>query len=150
MAASGLLGAYGFYEAVDYTPSRVPRGKSRVIVRNFMAHHQGMSLLSFAHVLFDRPMQRRFMSDPLAQATELLLQERIPKKGATLHPHAAEVSAAARPASIEAGPIMRVFPNPNTRIPEVHLLSNGRYHVMATHAGAGYSRCHNFAITRWR
>lgn len=150
LAATGVLGAYGFYEAVDYTPARVPRGKTRVIVRTFMAHHQGMSLLAFEHVLLNRPMQRRFMSDPLAQATELLLQERIPKKGSTLHPHSAEVSAAARPAGAEAGTIMRVFTDPNTLIPEVHLLSNGRYHVMATHAGGGYSRWRDLAITRWR
>ena len=150
LAANGLLGAYGFYEAVDYTPSRVPRGKSSVIVRTFMAHHQGMSLLAFEQLLLGNPMQRRFMSDPLIQATKLLLQERIPKKGATLHPHAAEVSAAARPAVAEAGEIMRVFADPNTPIPEVHLLSNGQYHVMATHAGGGYSRWGNLAVTRWR
>jgi cellobiose phosphorylase len=150
LAANGFLGDYGFYEAVDYTPSRVPRGKHQAVVRTFMAHHQGMSLLAFEHVLLNRPMQRRFMSDPLAQATELLLQERVPKKGATLHPHAAEVSAAARPPAAEAGAIMRVFTDPNTPIPEVHLLSNGRYHVMSTHAGGGYSRWRDLAVTRWR
>ncbi|PXW84734.1 cellobiose phosphorylase [Nitrosomonas sp. Nm84] len=150
LAASGLLGAYGFYEAVDFTPSRVPRGKTSTIVRTFMAHHQGMSLLAFEQVLLNCPMQRRFMSDPLVQATKLLLQERIPKKGATLHPHAAEVSAAARPAVPESGTIMRVFTDPNTPIPEVHLLSNGQYHVMATHAGGGYSRWRDLAVTRWR
>ena len=47
-----------------------------------MAHHQGMSLLSLAHLLLDRPMQRRFVSDPLFQATLLLLQERIPRANA--------------------------------------------------------------------
>ena len=150
LAADGFLGAYGFYEAVDYTPSRVPRGKNHAIVRTFMAHHQGMSLLAFEHVLLNRPMQRRFMSDPLARATELLLQERVPKKGATLHPHAAEVSAAARPPAAEAGAIMRVFTDPDTPIPEVHLLSNGSYHVMATQAGGGYSRWRDLAVTRWR
>jgi cyclic beta-1,2-glucan synthetase len=150
LAANGFLGAYGFYEAVDYTPSRVPRGKNYAIVRTFMAHHQGMSLLAFEHVLLNWPMQRRFMSDPFARATELLLQERVPRKGATLHPHAAEVSAAARPPAVEAGAIMRVFTDPNTPIPEVHLLSNGRYHVMATNAGGGYSRWRDLAVTRWR
>jgi cyclic beta-1,2-glucan synthetase len=150
LADDGFLGDYGFYEAIDYTHSRVPRGKNHAIVRTFMAHHQGMSLLAFEHVLLNRPMQRRFMSDPLARATELLLQERVPKQGATLHPHAAEVSAAARPAAAEAGAIMRVFADPNTPIPEVHLLSNGSYHVMATHAGGGYSRWRDLAITRWR
>ncbi len=150
LAGQGFLGAYGFYEAIDYTPSRVPRGKPHAIVRSFMAHHQGMSLLAFAHVLLDQPMQRRFMSDPLARATELLLQERVPKKGATLHPHAAEVSAAAHPPSADMGSIMRVFTEPNTPIPEVHLLSNGRYHIMATHAGGSYSRWRDLAVTRWR
>jgi cellobiose phosphorylase len=150
LAEQGFLGRYGFYEAIDYTPTRVPRGKQHAIVRSFMAHHQGMSLLGFAHVLLEQPMQRRFMSDPLARATELLLQERVPKKGATLHPHAAEVSAAARPPSADVGSIMRVFTEPNTPVPEVHLLSNGRYHVMATHAGGSYSRWRNLAITRWR
>jgi len=149
LAGEGFLGDYGFYEAVDYTPSRVPRGKSHAIVRTFMAHHQGMSLLAFAHVLLNQPMQRRFMSDPLVRATELLLQERLPKQGATLHPHEAEVSAAAHTV-VEAGAIMRVFTEPNTPIPEVHLLSNGRYHVMATHAGGGYSRWRELAVTRWR
>jgi len=150
LAANGFLSDYGFYEAVDYTPSRVPRGKDHAIVRSFMAHHQGMSLLAFEHVLLNQPMQRRFMSDPLAQATQLLLQERVPKQGATLHPHAAEVSAAARPPVAEAGAIMRVFTDPDTPTPEVHLLSNGRYHVMATQAGGGYSRWRDLAVTRWR
>ena len=150
LAANGFLGDYGFYEAIDYTPSRVPRGKNYAIVRAFMAHHQGMSLLGFEHVLLNRPMQRRFMSAPLVRATELLLQERVPKKGATLHPHAAEVSATARPRAAEADTIMRVFTNPNTPIPEVQLLSNGNYHVMATNAGGGYSRWGDLSITRWR
>ena len=150
LAANDFLGAYGFYEAVDYTPSRVPRGKSHAIVRAFMAHHQGMSLLALAHVLLDQPMQRRFMSDPLVRATDLLLQERVPKKGATLHPHAAEVVAAARPPEAETGSNMRVFTDLNTPAPEVHLLSNGRYHVMATHAGSGYSRWRDLSVSRWR
>ena len=130
---------------IDFTPARVPEGETCVRIRAYMAHHQGMSLLAFAHVLLDQPMQRRFMSDPLVRATELLLQERVPKQGATLHPHAAEVSAAARPPGADVGSIMRVFTEPNTRVPEVHLLSNGRYHVMATHAGGSSSRWRDLA-----
>ena len=150
LAGNGLLSDYGFYEAVDYTPSRVPRGRHHAIVPVFMAHHQGMSLLAFEHALLNGPMQRRFMSDPLARATELLLQERVPKQGSSLHLHAVEVSANAHPAAAESGEIMRVFTDPNTPIPEVHLLSNGRYHVMATHGGGGYSRWRELAVTRWR
>src|SRR5437763_14419518 len=79
IAAGGAAGKYGLYEALDYTPSRLPAGQSYAVVRSFMAHHQGMSLLSLANVLLDRPMQRRFKSDRLFQATLLLLQERIPR-----------------------------------------------------------------------
>ena len=64
LADSGFVGQYGFYEAVDYTPNRLPRGKKYAVVQTFMAHHQGMSLLAFADVLLNKPMQRRFMAAP--------------------------------------------------------------------------------------
>lgn len=150
LAAQGFSADYGFYEAIDYTPSRVPRSKSFAIVKSFMAHHQGMSLLAFAHVLLDQPMQRRFMSDPLVKATDLLLQERVPKQKTVLYPHAAEVRATNKPPAADAGSIMRVFNRVDLALPEVHLLSNGRYHMMATHAGGSYSRWQDQAITRWR
>ncbi len=95
-------------------------------------------------------MQRRFLSDPLVRTTELLLQERVPKHTVTVHPRAGEVAEAGRAAATEAGAIHRVLTDPNTPLPEVHLLSNGRYHVMATHAGGGYSRWRDLAVTRWR
>jgi hypothetical protein len=148
LAESGYHGAYGLYEAIDFTPARVPRGKTCVPLHSFMAHHQGMSLLALTYLMLDRPMQRRFLSDPHFKASEMLLHERIPKIDAPSQPHASEVSAARRPRSVAA--TMRVFPSPHTPIPEVHLLSNGRYHVMATNAGGGYSRWKDLAVTRWR
>src|SRR4030095_452142 len=75
----GQLGAHGFYEAIAYTRSRLPPGKENVTVRSYMAHHQGMAFLSFAYVLLDRPMQRRFDADPAFRATDLLLAERVPR-----------------------------------------------------------------------
>ena len=148
LAAEGLLGKFGFYEAVDYTPSRQRRGESSVVIQSFMAHHQGMSLLSLAYLLLDRPMQRRFASNPLFQATLLLLQERIPKASA-FYAQATEVSDILM-ASSEPQIPMRVLKNPDTPMPEVQLLSNGRYHVMVTNAGGGYSRYKDLAVTRWR
>src|SRR5262249_19918885 len=79
MAAEGYQGRYGYYEAIDFTPSRVVAGSGSAIVKSFMAHHQGMSLLSFAYVLLDRPMQRRFDGDPELRAASLLLHERVPR-----------------------------------------------------------------------
>ncbi|PYT20618.1 MAG: cyclic beta 1-2 glucan synthetase, partial [Acidobacteria bacterium] len=148
LAAAGFEGRYGFYEAIDYTPSRVPRGQSAAVVRSFMAHHQGMSFLSLAYLLLDRPMQKRFESDPAFQATTLLLQERIPKATA-FHSHTADPSGFRATSSASDAPV-RVYSSPNTPFPEVQLLSNGRYHVMVTNAGGGYSRWKDIAVTRWR
>jgi cyclic beta-1,2-glucan synthetase len=148
LSAEGLLGKLGFYEAVDYTLSRLPRGQHSVVVRSFMAHHQGMSLLSLAHLLLDRPMQKRFESDPLFQATLLLLQERIPKATAFVV-HSTELPAIRATSGGPQTPV-RVLDTPDTAVPEVQLLSNGRYHVMLTNAGGGYSRWKDLAVTRWR
>ncbi len=148
LAAEGLVGRYGLYEAIDYTPARQRRGESSAVVRAFMAHHQGMSLLALAHLVLDRPMQRRFESDRLFQAVMLLLQERIPRATA-LFSHTGQLSAV-RSASVAAEMPIRVFTSPDTPMPEVQLLSNGRYHVMVTNAGGGYSRWKDLAVTRWR
>ncbi|MBU3949068.1 MAG: cyclic beta 1-2 glucan synthetase [Proteobacteria bacterium] len=148
LAAEGFAGTYGFFEAIDYTPSRLQRGQSSAVVRSFMAHHQGMSFLSLAYVLLDRPMQKRFESEPMFQATMLLLQERIPK-AAAFYTHSGELSDHQAELLGAEAPI-RVFGSPNTPKPEVHLLSNGRYHMMITNAGGGYSRWKDMAVTRWR
>ncbi len=149
LAADGQQGAYGFYEAVDYTPTRLPPGAESVTVRQFMAHHEGMSLLSLAYVLLDQPMQRRFLADPMLRAAELLLQERVPKATVPVYPHASEASATRLVSAEEIGS-MRVFTDPNSGAVEAHLLSNGRYHVAVTNAGGGYSRWRDLAVTRWR
>ena len=148
LADCGLEGRFGFYEAMDYTPSRVERGQSSAIVRSFMAHHQGMNLLSLAHLLLDRPMQRRFESDPLFKSALLLLQERIPKSSA-FHKHVTEHSDGS--AFVDAAERSLHTPiGADTPTPEAQLLSNGRYHVMVTNGGGGYSRWRDFAVTRWR
>ena len=148
LAAAGLAGNFGFYEAIDYTPSRLPRGQSSAVVRSYMAHHQGMSFLSLAYHLLGRPMQKRFESDPRFQATMLLLQERIPKATA-FYAHTTEISEMHAASSTPETPV-RVFSSPDTPLPEVQLLSNGRYHVMITNAGGGYSHWKDIAVTRWR
>ena len=150
MAELGFMGRYGFYEAVDYTPARLPRGQSFAIVKSFMVHHQGMGFLSLSYLLHDRPMQRRFESDPMLQSALLMLQERSPQLGA-FYSNSSEQAAALRDAGTQeqASP-MRVLTQPNSAVPETQLLSNGRYHVMVTAAGGSYSRWKDLAVTRWR
>ena len=148
LAAAGLEGKYGFYEAVDYTASRLQRGQSNAVVRSFMAHHQGMVLLSMAHLLLDRPMQKRFDSEVRFQATALLLQERVPRQSGFYLENTGRFDVRAA-SSLPKAPV-RVLATPDTPVPEVQLLSNGRYHVMVTNAGGGYSRWKDLAVTRWR
>jgi len=147
LAREGFEGPYGFYEAIDYTAARLPPGKDSVTVRSFMAHHQGMAFLSLDYLLQDRPMQRRFELAPAFQANLLLLQERVPR-ASTIQPHQAE-AAAAGTSQPDVESKLRLFTTPDTASPEVHLLSNGRYHVAITNAGGGYSRWRDIAITRW-
>ncbi|MBP9926129.1 MAG: cyclic beta 1-2 glucan synthetase [Cyclobacteriaceae bacterium] len=142
----GLEGRYGFYEAVDYTPSRLQRGQASAIVYSYMSHHQGMSLLSMAYLLHDKPMQKLFEAEPQFKAALLLLQERIPR-ATVFYAHTTDIADVGY---VAKGTESREIDTPNTLIPEVQLLSNGRYHVMVTNAGGGYSRWKDLAVTRWR
>lgn len=151
LSEEGRESMYGYYEAVDYTPTHLRQDKSSENVRSFMAHHQGMSLLALDNMINDTPMQRRFMACPMLKAAELLLQERIPRSVmANVIPDDSKFELEGlHPLLIDSSTVMRVF-NDITIDPEVHLLSNGRYHVMVSNSGGGYSRWHNMAVTRWR
>jgi len=149
LAEAGGSGTYGFYEALDYTRTRVPEGKDVAIVRAYMSHHQGMSLVSIANVLNDGLMRNRFHAEPIVRATELLLQERTPRDVPVTRPRAEEVAAAAQVRDL-IPPVVRRFTSPHEDTPRTHLLSNGQYAVMLTTAGSGYSRWRDIAVTRWR
>ena len=153
MADENYVGRYGFYEAIDFTPSRLPENTRQIIVRNFMAHHQGMSLVSVAE-----------MVGRVADARAVFAGAVVPGGGAVAAGAGAEVGRGHFPAfgrdggfAGEAGMRGRdagggdgVVIDLATPTPEIHLLSNGRYHVMVTAAGGGYSRWNDIAINRWR
>ena len=113
-----------------------------------MSHHQGMAFVSIANALLGPVMQRRFESDPSLQATALLLQERVPK-AMPVFPHASKATVLRGGEDLREA-LMRVFDTPDTAMPEVHLLSNGRLSVMVTNTGSGYMRWKDIAVTRWR
>ncbi len=149
LGAIGGRGRYGFYEALDFTPSRLPEGQTCAVVRAYMAHHQGMTVVAIANALFDGIMRVHFHAEPMVQATELLLQERTPRDVAVAHPRAEEVGVGASVADLNPAVVRRLH-NPHAASPSAHLLSNGRYSVMLTAAGSGYSRWGEHAVTRWR
>jgi cyclic beta-1,2-glucan synthetase len=146
---AGGCGKFGFYEALDYTPTRLPEGEPVAIIRTYMAHHQGMTLVAIDNALHDGAMRTRFHAEPIIQATELLLQERTPRDVAVARPRAEEVKVAAKVRDVIL-PMSRRFHSPHDRVPRTHILSNGNYAVMITGAGSGYSRWRDLAVTRWR
>jgi cyclic beta-1,2-glucan synthetase len=149
LKSMGACGRFGFYEALDFTPSRVQLGEDVAIVRSFMAHHQGMTIVAILNCLRDGLMRSRFHREPCIQACELLLQERMPRDVAIGHPRAEEVRESASVNASEANTIRHIKVSTDVE-PITHLLSNGRYTVMLTATGTGYSRWGDFAITRWR
>ncbi len=149
LTAAGAEGAHGFYESVDYTPKRLPAGKTLEVVRMYMAHHQGMTIVAIANALNAGVMRTRFHAEPMIRATELLLQERTPRDVAVAR---LRVDAAASRGDVRelVAPQARHFSSPHSATPRTQLLSNGRYAVMITASGSGYSRCRDMAVTRWR
>jgi cyclic beta-1,2-glucan synthetase len=148
LAELGASGRYGFYEALDFTRSRLPDGASVAIVRNYMAHHQGMTIVALANVLQGGRMRGRFHREPMIQACELLLQERMPRDVAVAQPRAEEVKAT--PDEVAKVATVRHVTPSTAETPVTHVLSNGRYAVMLTAEGTGYSRWRDLAVTRWR
>ncbi|MFY9550769.1 MAG: glucoamylase family protein, partial [Thermoanaerobaculia bacterium] len=149
LASVGALGRYGFYESIDYTASRLPEGEKLEVVKTYMAHHQGMTIVALANVLLEGTMRRRFGAEPAVQATELLLQERTPRTVAVARPAAGDARTDLHVLD-EVPPVLRRFRSPHDPTPRTHLLSNGRYAVMMTAAGSGYSRWRGLDVTRWR
>jgi cyclic beta-1,2-glucan synthetase len=155
LTKEGLYGPYGCYEAIDFTERDVeesaaatPETDARhgVVVRTFLAHHQGMTLVALANAVLGDLMVKRFHSDPRAQATELLLQERVPRRPTISTPNPAQET---RTAAVPAVSVRR-FRTPHTRFPHAQFLSNGRYAVVVTNAGGGSSLWRGMAVTQQR
>ncbi len=148
LAQIGMYGRMGFYESLDYTRQEERHGGNGVIVYTYMAHHQGMSLMAINNALNGGIMRQRFHADRRIKAVEPLLFERIPPQPSMLV-HRPPDHVAMRPISEPSSPPYRVL-DEDTPIPRVHLLGNGRYALMITNSGSGYSRWRDFDITRWR
>ncbi|HKQ18621.1 MAG TPA: glucoamylase family protein [Candidatus Eisenbacteria bacterium] len=154
LAREGAEGSFGFYEAIDYTPREVekddpigPTGKRPVTVEAYFAHHQGMSLVALANALLHNPMVGHFHSEARVQATELLLQERVPRFVSVARPRPIEMTRLSSPV-LPMSP--RRFRTPHTAYPHAAFLSNGRYVSVVTNSGGGGSSCKGLTITRRR
>ena len=149
LASEGALGPMGYYEAIDYTPDRLEPGQRRAVVKTYMAHHQGMSLVALNNCLNGNIMQARFHAEPRVQAAELLLQERSPHLVPLDRPpdeHKVEETRRTGRCRRSCADTSRRTPSRRERI----CCPTARYSVMVTNAGGGYSRWRDLAVTRWR
>jgi cyclic beta-1,2-glucan synthetase len=148
LAADGLFGDYGFVEAVDYTDRAGGRiSGTGTPVTAFFAHHAGMSLVAIANAINGDAMVRRFHSDPRVRATELLLQERVPRQRPITEPRP-EDTMFVSPQSVVV-PVRR-YRTPHTIMPHTQFLTNGKYVAAVTNAGGGASFSDRIAVTRSR
>ena len=155
LAAAGLEDQYGFFDAIDYThrdhdsaTAHDDDGTVRgVVVPTYLAHHEGMTLVALSNALLGDRMVERFHAEPRVQATELLLQERVPRDMATIEPRPLDEMRAAAPIVSIA---VRRYRSPHTTFPHTQFLSNGNYVASITNAGGGASICRGLPVTRWR
>lgn len=149
LASSGALSRYGFYEALDFTPSRIPKGKKLGAVQSYMAHHQGMSFLSIDNYLNKNILQERFHEDPAVASSELLLQEKIPTLAVAFEtPKEHRLLPQTEPKEEDTS-FLRSYRSPHTSLPRMHVLSNGSYTTVLSNSGAGYSTWKNLEVTRY-
>ncbi|MCQ0970237.1 protein ndvB [Paracoccus sp. TK19116] len=148
LADIGALGPWGYYDAVDFTPSRQSGEHRHEVVRNVMAHHHGMSILAIANTVLDGIHRDRFHDDPVVRAAELLLQEKSPRDivpitRAPSRTEAATISHASASESIS------VVDEPGRARTEVALLSNGHFATTISATGSGRSVLNGVAVNRW-
>lgn len=149
LKSEGLEGSYGFYEAADYTPGRLTSEPKRVIIKSFMAHHQGMSLIALDNYLSNNSMQKRFHSYPYVKAARLLLEEKVPLNVVFTKDKKEKIIPLKELTNNDISS-SRSFTEPDFNLPNAHILSNGNYSVMLTDKGTGYSKSKMVAISRWR
>nr|WP_278335107.1 glucoamylase family protein [Clostridium pasteurianum] len=147
LISEGMEGKYGFYEAVDYTKNRLPEGTKKSIIRCFMVHHEGMSLMALDNIINSFVLQKRFHALPRVKATELLLQERVPKR--VVYDRNQVFEFVENKKNDRSNFIVRTYSNPKTEIPETHILSNGVYSMMISNSGSGYSKKNDMMLYRW-
>ena len=146
----GGRGKYGYYEAIDFTQRRLPENKKHMVIQSFMAHHQGMSMLTIANLLLPTPIYERFHRNKQVRAAELLLQERIPKRAKFIR-HPAMTRELESPAVQKQDTVsLREFRSPHNRTPEVNVLSNGSFTTVVTNSGSGFSLYKGLLLSRWR
>ena len=143
-----MYGEYGFYESIDYTISRLKYGKSYEPVKTYMAHHQGLILLSINNLINDKILVKRFSRNPEIEAIDILLQERMPDK-AIITKESKEKVEKLKLKDYE-NYTEKIFTKTNTNLNTSNVISNGKYTVVSNLKGIGYSQFNDILINRYK
>lgn len=144
----GAEGKFGLYEAIDFSDSRLGEKEKYAIVKSYMVHHQGMSMLAFVNFFSQNIMQTRFHRYPEIKAVDALIQEKFPANVVISKEYRDKPSYGKRRQSNSDEMVIRELDTLSV-YPKMHLLSNGSYYAMLTDKGSGYGRIGGLAVYRW-
>lgn len=138
------VGRFGFFEAVDFTPERT-ENQGYCVVKTFMAHHIGMSLLSVLNALKDNILQKRFMLDEEMSAGEFLLHEKI-QPGAAVFNDVYKKEIPQRSLRVTNG--VYATDNISPLMPAVRAYSNSQWSAFISDCGSGFSMYNGLCVNR--
>ncbi len=144
----GMYDKFGFYESIDYTPERVEKGKKSSIVKTYMAHHQGLILLSINNLFNDKILQKRFMENPELETVSILLQEIMPERGVITKEKKEKVEKLKY--KDYENYIKLSFNKIDERLVTGNVISSEDYVVAMNEKGEGVSRYKNIYINRYK
>jgi cyclic beta-1,2-glucan synthetase len=146
----GGLGLHGFYDAIDFTPSRLQNKQTHHLVKTYMAHHHGMAMIAIENMVNNWSVHDYFHSDPRVQGCELILQERIPRGIPIKEPHPIEVELESGEPETDLHVVEHVGMDQIDRSPpRVHLLSNGKFSTAVSQTGSGASKINGIVLNGW-
>ena len=148
LEAEGMYGKYGFYESIDYTPSRLPVGKKKVIVQTYMAHHEALILLSIDNLINDNILQKRFMNNPEIKSVDVLLQERMPRD-MLITKEKKEKTTKIKYTGYDSY-IETVITKIDSDSRKANVISNGKYLICTNDKGEGFSRYKDILINKYK
>ncbi len=151
MESAGGLGMFGFYDAIDFTPAHLTEGTAFKLVKTYMVHHHGMSLIAMENLLHGGSTKNSFHADLRIKSCELLLQERIPKGTPIKEPH--PIDAELEPSVPSSDQYMAEhigIDALDATPPRLHTLSNGNFSSMITHSGSGYAKTDSITLNGWQ
>lgn len=148
LEAEDMLGEFGFYESIDYTPERLNKSSKSVPVKTYMAHHQGLILLSINNLFNNNVLQKRFMRNPEIKAIDILLQERMPENMLITKEKKEKIDKIKYSGydSYEEN----VYTKINENLVPANVIANENYSVVINAKGEGYSTYKDIAINRFK